>query len=164
MKPSDEPQPFEREAIIVRPMTEADLEAVIDLDAAAVGRRRPEYLERMIERAKIRCAEQVSLVAEVDGKIAGFVAGTVLLGEFGFRERAATIDVIGVDVNLRRRHLGRRLMDELREELSRLGARTLRLEVELDQYELISFFRREKMILSSRLCLEQPIAGGASGE
>lgn len=57
---------LETDAVLVRAMRTDDLNAVVAIDAAASGRRRPRYFELMLQRAINQAALQISLVAEVD--------------------------------------------------------------------------------------------------
>ena len=71
-KPLEEPGILETDRTLVRLMNEHDLEAIVKIDAAASGRRRPRYFELMLERSVKQAALQVSLAAEVDGRVVGF--------------------------------------------------------------------------------------------
>lgn len=148
---------LETDAVVVRAMRETDLDAVVCIDAAATGRRRPRYFELMIERAVRQAALQISLVAEWEGRVAGFLIGSLYYGEFGVLEPSASIDAISVDPALRGRHVGRALMRQLRLNLGALGISTLRTEVAWDDFDLLAFFRREGFAPARRLCLETTI-------
>ncbi len=159
MKPERELEPgtLETDAIVVRAMQESDLEAVVRIDAAATGRRRPRYFEMMIERAVRQAALQISLVAELEGRVAGFLIASLYYGEFGVMEPSASIDAISVEPSFRGRHVGRALMRQLRLNLGALGIGTLRTEVAWDDFDLLAFFRREGFMPAQRLCLEAAI-------
>ena len=96
-KSLEEPGILETDSTLVRLMNEHDLEAVVAIDAAASGRRRPRYFELMLERAVKQAALQVSLAAEVDGHVVGFVIASLYYGEYGVSEPTASLDAIGVD-------------------------------------------------------------------
>jgi predicted N-acetyltransferase YhbS len=108
-----EPGTLETDRYAVRTMRREDLEAVVEIDRTATGRRRTEYFNRMIERALDSGGVQISLVAEAEGRVVGVVVGTVFYGEFGMTEPGATIDAIGVDPEWRRRKVGDALMRQL---------------------------------------------------
>jgi len=159
MKPETTEQPgtLETDSVLVRTMREQDLEAVVAIDAAATGRRRPRYFALMVERAVKQAALQVSLVAELEGQVAGFVIGSVYYGEFGVAEPTASIEAISVAPRFRGRHVGRALMRQLRLNLGALRIASLRTEVAWDDSELLAFFRREGFRPGGRLCLESPL-------
>lgn len=153
-KPLEEPGILEADSNLVRLMNERDLEAVVAIDAAAVGRRRPRYFKLMLERAVKQAALQVSLVAEVDGHVAGFVIASLYYGEYGVSEPTASLDAIAVDKAHRCQHLGKALLRQLRLNLSALGVTTLRTEVSWDDFDLLAFFKKEGFAPAHRLCLD----------
>lgn len=110
-------------------------------------------LERALKQAKL----QISLVAELEGQVAGFLIGSLYYGEFGVVEPSASIDAVSVDPRFRGRHIGRALMRQLRLNLCALRITLLRTEVAWDDFDLLTFFQREGFAPSKRLCLECPL-------
>ncbi len=151
-------------AVTVRTMSEADLDAVVGIDARETGRKRPQYFRLMIDRALKQSAMQVSLVAECEGRTVGFLIASLYYGEFGFVEPSASIDAIGVNPAFRGQHIGRALMNQLRLNLGALHISTLRTEVQWDAFELAAFFKKEGFVPSGRLCLECAIDPTTAGE
>ncbi|MFQ5695506.1 MAG: GNAT family N-acetyltransferase, partial [Terriglobia bacterium] len=145
---------LETDVVLVRTMREGDLAAVVAIDAAATGRRRPRYFKLMLERALKHAALQISLIAELEGQVAGFLLASLYYGEFGVAEPTASIDAIGVEPRFRGRHVGRAMMRQLRLNLSALQMTTVRTEVAWDDFELLAFFKREGFAPTGRLCLE----------
>ena len=152
-----EPGVLETDQVLVRTMTESDLDPVVRIDAAALGRRRPTYFGKLIEKAVKHADLSISLVAELEGQVVGFVVGTLYYGEFGLAEPSASIDVIGVDGRYRRKQVGGALMRQLRINLSALRITSLRTEVSWDDFGLLAFFRSAGFRPSSRLCLEREL-------
>lgn len=153
-KPVDGPGMLETDSLPVRIMRERDLEAVVSIDAAATGRRRPRYFALMLERAVKQAALQVSLAAEVDGRVVGFVIASLYYGEYGVLEPTASLDAIGVHPAYRGQHVARALLRQLRVNLSALHVTTLRTEVSWDDFDLLAFFKREGFAPARRLCLD----------
>ena len=150
----EDPGILETDRILVRVMNEHDLQAVVAIDAAASGRRRPRYFELMLERAVKQAALQVSLAAEVDGRVVGFAILSLYYGEYGVSEPTASLDAISVDPANRGQHVGRALLRQLRLNLSALRVTTLRTEVSWDDFDLLAFFKKEGFSLARRLCLD----------
>jgi ribosomal protein S18 acetylase RimI-like enzyme len=150
----EETDALERDAVVVRAMRTDDLNAVVAIDAAASGRRRPRYFELMLQRAITQAALQISLVAEVDSRIVGFVIGSLYYGEYGVAEPSASIDAVSVDPEIRGKNIGKALMRQLRLNLGALRIATLRTEVSWDHFGLLGFFRSQGFKPSSRICLE----------
>ena len=153
-KPVEEPGVLETDSTLVRLMNEHDLEAVVAIDAVASGRRRPRYFELMLERAVKQAALQISLAAEVDGHVVGFVIASLYYGEYGVSEPTASLDAIGVDKAHRGEHVGKALLRQLRLNLSAVRVTTLRTEVSWDDFDLLAFFKKEGFAPAHRLCLD----------
>ncbi len=143
-----------RNEIVVRTLAPGDRDAVIDIDGRVMGRRRTEFLEAKLRQAATDTGIAVSLVAETDGAVVGFLLARVYYGEFGITERVAVLDVLGVHPDFTGRGVGGALVDQLRTNLLGLGIRTLRTEVAWDDFDLIAFFHHERFEPAPRLCLE----------
>jgi len=117
----------ERETVLVRTLEQSDLEAIVAIDALSSKRRRPEYFRTIFEHASAS-RMHVSLVAELDERVVGFVMTTLFYGEYGIAEPTASIDAIGV--------------------------MTLRTECDWSQLELAAFFKSEGFAPAQRVCLE----------
>jgi len=153
-KSMDEVEVLETDFVVVRSMREDDLNAIVAIDAAASGRRRPRFFEVMLHRAIDQAGVQISLVAEVEGRVVGFVIGSLYYGEYGVVEPSASIDAISVDPASRGSKVGTALMRQLCLNLAALRIATLRTEVSWDHFGLLAFFRSQGFRPSRRLCLE----------
>ncbi len=143
-----------RDQVLVRNLRSEDHEAVVAIDARAVGRRRDEFFRLKLRQALTDTGIAVSLAAELDGIVAGFLLARLYYGEFGVTERVAVLDVLGVHPDFRGRHVGAALVDQLRTNLLALGIRTLQTEVSWDSFDLLAFFRHEGFRPAPRLCLD----------
>lgn len=151
----DDSQP--RDEVLVRTLCAADRDAIVGIDARIMGRRREEFFKLKLGQALSDTGIALSLTAEVDGAVAGFLLARVYYGEFGVTERVAVLDVIGVHPDFRGRRVGPALLDQLKVNLRGLGIRTLQTEVGWDNADLIAFFNREGFVLAPRLCLDLPL-------
>jgi ribosomal protein S18 acetylase RimI-like enzyme len=149
-----QPGTLETDAINVRTMRESDLAAVIAIDAAATGRRRPSYFRRMLERAIKQADFQVSLVAELDEVVAGCIVATLYYGEYGVMEPWASIETIGVLPEFRRKHVGKALLRQLRMNLGALQIEKVRTQVAWNNFELQHFFENAGFKPGDQVCLE----------
>ena len=143
-----------RDLVLVRNLRADDAEALIAIDAASVGRRRDRFLALKMKQAFADTGIAVSLVAELDDHVVGFVLARVYYGEFGVLEPAAVLDVLGVHPDYRRRRVASALIDQLRTNLLGLGIPKLQTEVQWSNTELTSFFQHEGFTLAPRLCLD----------
>ena len=154
---TDEPGVLETDTVLVRSLRTGDLEALIEIDAAESGHRRPMYFERMVERAVQKADFQASLAAELDGRTVDFVLATLFYGEYGLTEPSASIDAIGVLPECRGRRVARALVRQLLLNLAALRIQRVRTEVEWNDFGLLGFFERIGFVPSGRLCLERQL-------
>lgn len=145
------------EIATIRLMRESDVDAVVRIDAAATGRARPRYFELMLQRALTFAGLQISLVAEVDGRVAGYLIGSLYYGEYGMIEPTASIDAIGVEPGMRRTRIAHELFEQLRRNVGAIGATSIRTEVDWSRFELLAFLRSEGFAPAPRLCLERKV-------
>lgn len=146
---------LEREArIVVRGLQPGDLEAVIDVDAKNVGRRREEYFRIKLQQNLQETGIKVSLAAEIDGLFCGFLLARVFYGEFGRTEPAAALDTIAVHPRFHGQGVGRALLRQLRTNLLGLGVPCLQTEVDWDDQRLLAFFHHEGFRPAPRIPLD----------
>src|SRR3981081_1897029 len=91
----------------IRPVNELASEAICRIDERITGRYRPDVWEDRVVYF-IRRDPDSSQVAEVDGKVVGFMLGEVRGGEFGMEEPTGWLEFFGVAPPAARRGLGRR--------------------------------------------------------
>lgn len=156
-QPAEDFGPLLRDRIPVRSMKETDLAAIVAIDRRIIGRDRARYFERKMEEALHESDIRVSLVAELDDHVVGFIMARVDLGEFGRTEPAAVLDTLGVDWDYQDKGVGRALMSQLLINLTTLRVETVRSEVEWTQHELVSFLDSCGFRPSQRLCFTRPM-------
>jgi ribosomal protein S18 acetylase RimI-like enzyme len=140
--------------VLVRNLRPRDLEAVILLDSKITGRRRAEYFKLKLAQALSDTGIQVSLAAEFDGTLAGFLLARVYYGEFGVTGQTAVLDTVGVAPNLRGKGIGRALLRQLRHNLEGLGISRLQTEVSWDDQALLRFFHQSGFRPAPRISLD----------
>jgi GNAT superfamily N-acetyltransferase len=131
-----------RTGVTVRPLEPSDLDAIVAIDEKLSGQTRKDYWRRRLEISSLR-PPWMSVVAETDGRLAGFLFGWVGESEFGIAESTGWVDLIGVDPAYRGRGVARALLDRFVEsgrELRALG-RVATL-VDLGQADVREFFLR----------------------
>jgi ribosomal protein S18 acetylase RimI-like enzyme len=146
------------EELPVRSMTEADLPAIARLDRKITGRDRRVYVARKAGEALRESAIRVSLVAELDGQLAGFLMARVDFGEFGRSEPTAVLDTIGVDPAHGRRGVGTALLEQLLRNLGGLRAERVITEVEWNHLPLLGFLGRTGFGHAQRLAFDKTLA------
>lgn len=129
-----------RNAIDIRYVEPADREAITRIDEIITGRTRPEYWRTRLEMAALR-PPWMSLVAETDGRVVGFLFGWVGESEFGMAAKTAWIDLVGVEPRYRGAHVGQALVDRFQESAGELRAiEKIATLLDLDQSDVREFF------------------------
>jgi len=122
----------------VRPLNELDIEAVTRIDERITGRYRPDVWEQRVAYY-IRRDPESSQVAELGGKVVGFMLGEVRGGEFGLEEPTGWLEFFGVDPDARGRDIGRRLVDALLAHFRSEGAHIARTMVATRDEDIAGF-------------------------
>jgi predicted N-acetyltransferase YhbS len=127
------------EYLRIRPIKIDDLEAIVSIDEKVLGEKRRDYWEKKLRMMDDK-ASQVSLVAEVQGQVLGFVLGDVSGWEFGVPDTIGWIDTIGVDPDHQKKGLARALAQELIQKLKAMGVKTIYTLVSWNDWDLLQFF------------------------
>ncbi len=127
------------EYLRIRPIKIDDLEAIVAIDEKVLGEKRWDYWEKKLSVMDQK-ASQVSLVAEVQGQVLGFILGDVSGWEFGVPDTIGWIDTIGVDPDHQKKGLARALAQELIRKLKTMGVRTIYTLVSWNDWDLLQFF------------------------
>lgn len=127
------------ENVKIRSLKKEDLETIVEIDGRVLGDKRRDYWERKLERVDNR-SSQVSLVAEVEGNVVGFILGDVNGWEFGVPNTIGWIDTIGVDLVYQKKGLATALAQELIKKLKTIGVKTIYTLVSWNDWDLLQFF------------------------
>jgi len=123
----------------IRPLTNEDLDAIVTIDEKVLGECRKNYWERKIEMMNDKISK-VSLVADVEKKVVGFILGDVSGWEFGVPNTIGWIDTIGIDPVYQKKGLATALAHEVIKNLKVLGVKTIYTLVSWDDWDLLQFF------------------------
>jgi GNAT superfamily N-acetyltransferase len=131
-----------RTAVTVRSAEPSDVDAVIRIDEKLSGHTRKEYWQHRLEVAALR-PPWMSLVAETDGRVVGFLFGWVGESEFGIAGPTGWVDLIGVDPPYRGRGVGHALTERFIKSGRELRAiEKVATLIDLGQADVREFFVR----------------------
>lgn len=147
--------PLARDKVPVRAMKESDLPGIVAIDRRITGRNRSDYFRERLAEALYESDVRVSLVAERDGRLIGFVMARVDLGEFGRFEPTAVLDTIGVDPDCLGQGVGRALLSQLLVNLGTLRIERVRTEIDWRDHELMGFLDHCGFLPSPELCFDR---------
>ncbi len=142
---------------VVRPMQMEDLEKIVQIDATVMDVRRPDYYQTKM--ARMLAGENIlaSLVAEEDNQVVGFIMGEVFVGEFGLKERSATIDTIGVAPQHQRFGVASVLLKTFFSNMEKAKITKVYSIVDWDDWDLLRFFQKSGFIPARKLCVERSV-------
>jgi predicted N-acetyltransferase YhbS len=153
--------------ITPRPLTAGDLDAVVAIDASITGQTRRSYFERRLAMALRQPKLHAQFAIDQDGKLAGYVLGRLLEGEFGRIEPALRLEVIGVKPETRGRGIGLALEQALEDGARRRGLKEMRTSANWRDHEMFRFLDAAGYRLGSNHIVDCRLADaqlGSSGE
>jgi len=140
----------------VRPLDELDIGAIVKIDERITGRYRPEIWERRVGYY-LRRDPEASQVAEVDGKVVGFMLGDLRAGEFGLEDPSGWIERFGIDPDHRGRDLGKQMFDAMCRHFRGQGAAVIRTLVDRNEPGITGFLEAVGFAPSSLQALEKKL-------
>jgi ribosomal protein S18 acetylase RimI-like enzyme len=147
-----------RDRVPVRSLKEDDLAAVVRIDRKLTGRDRSAYYAAKLREMLTESGIRVSLVAEEDGFVVGFVMARVDFGEFGKIDKAAILDTIGVHPGFAGSGIGHALLSQLFLNLATLQVETVSTQVSPENIDLQRFLYSCGFHPSQRLMLSKTIS------
>jgi N-acetylglutamate synthase-like GNAT family acetyltransferase len=129
-----------QKTIYIRNLEKGDLPAIVEMEDRGTGVVRPDFWEKRIEISEAIRPHWASLVAEVDGRVAGFVLGRAGELEFGLPGTVAWVEIIGVDPPYRRQGIARALMERFAASAEDHGIKTIFTLVDSSDLAMKQFF------------------------
>ncbi len=142
-----------------RPLKPEDLERVVEIDTQITGRSRRKFFEKSLEIALADTHGFIPL--GVDGSsddLIGFAIARIHNGEYGVDEKAAVLDVIGVDPDAQHGGVGQALLEGITEKLRKLGIGELRTQVDWQNQRMTNFFASAGFETAPEQVLERPVS------
>lgn len=143
----------------IRPLDELDIGGIVRIDERITGQYRPEVWEGRVGYYLRRDPES-SRVAEVDGKVVGFMLGDVRAGEFGLEEPSGWVERFGIDPDYRGRDLGKRLFEAMCGHFRARGAPVVRTLVDGSDPAVAGFLEAVGFGASGLRALERRLDAG----
>jgi len=126
--------------LTLRVMEHADLDYIVEIDTKVLGESRRDYWVNKIIRMSESRPPDASLVAEIDGKVIGFILGEVSGWEFKVPNNIGWIDTIGIDPDYQNRGIAKELANGLIANLKNYGVDTIYTLVNWNDWDLLQFF------------------------
>ena len=124
----------------IRPLTFGDLDAIVEIDRKVLGKARQDFWKKKIELPDARYPFS-GLVAELEGKVIGFIMGEMSGWEFGIPETVGWISTIGIDPDYQHKGVAKKLSEEFVRNLKGVGVSVVYTLVNWSDWDLLKFFR-----------------------
>ena len=126
--------------INIRELKSDDLDSIVEIDYRVLGTKRPSYWQQKIEEME---REQLpkSQVAELEGKVVGFIMGAVSGWEFGMPNTTGWIETIGVNPDYQKKGIATRLFTAILEEFTKDKVENIYTLVTWEDWDLMCFFK-----------------------
>jgi ribosomal protein S18 acetylase RimI-like enzyme len=120
-------------------MKKTDADAMSEIQSAI--EKRPTLLDfKQIVAEQVKRKVDSSYVAEIKGKVVGFMISYITYGNFG-ADRCAWIAMFGVKPKLMGQGIGKRLAEEIFEVYKEKGVTEVFTSVRWDAIDILSFFK-----------------------
>ncbi len=144
----------------VRPLAAADLDAVIAIDKANVGRSRRSYFQKRLEAARRHPDDHVQLGIEDKAGFAGYVLARFREGEFGSPEPILVLEAIGITPGHQHAGLGHELIAGLEAAMRGRKVRILQTQSAWNEHDMLRFLDACGFALAPRQVVECAVAEG----
>ena len=125
----------------IRPLTHKDLDAIIEIERKVLGIPRQEFWQKRMELIQTTRYPLSSLVAELEGKVVGFILGEVSGWEFGVPDTIGWISTIGVDPVYQHQGVAKKLGEEFIKNMKAVSVNMVYTLVNWNDWDLLKFFR-----------------------
>ena len=141
----------------IRPLDELDIDSIVRIDERIGGQYRPDFWEQRVA-FYLRRDPESSRVAEVDGKVVGFMLGDVRAGEFGIEQPSGWIERFGIHPDFRGRDLGKQMFAAVVQHFRAEGATSVRTMVDAKETSVLGFLKALGFAPSALQALEIPLS------
>lgn len=128
--------------LLIRRLKKADSKDIARIFASIVKRYEEIDFDRLIYE-QARNTGMANLVAELKGKVIGFIISYTLSGGFGI-DKSAWIAMVGVDPKFMGKGIGKAMAEELFRFYKEKGINNIYTSVRWDSTDLLSFFKTLK--------------------
>lgn len=139
--------------VVIRGIMESDVGAIVEIEEKNLGIKRNEYWKRELRKNK-EGRFLGSCVAEIEGKVIGFILGDIGSREFGMAENMGWIHTIGVHPDYQHKGVAKALFDNYRKRFLELDVDTIYTIVSLSDNMQLPFFEKIGFRPGNRIYLE----------
>jgi len=143
------------ENLHLRRLEARDVTEISQILKAITEKQGTKDYQRAVEE-EVKRDDRVSFVAELNGKVVGFIITYILYGAFGV-EKSAWIGLFGVDPKYMGRGVGERMAHQVFDSAKKMGIKNIFSSVGWDSTDLLSFFKSLGFDRSNFINLEKTL-------
>ncbi len=144
--------------LIIRNLRQSDFDSVVHIDSLATGYPRDHYFEKKFRRTLGEDSQvMLALVAELNGKVIGFIMGEANSGEYGIAQPVASVDTIGLDPDYKGLGIGKILMEDFCSVAERAGIELMTTLVPDNWPDVIKFFEAHGFKEAGMMALDRKL-------
>ena len=143
------------EKLRLRRLEARDVTEISQILKAITEKHGTKDYQRAVEE-EVKRDDRVSFVAELNGKVVGFIIAYILYGAFGV-EKSAWIGLFGVDPKYMGSGVGERMAHQVFDSAKKMGIKNIFSSVGWDSTDLLSFFKSLGFDRSSFINLEKTV-------
>jgi len=125
--------------LIVRELREEDIEEVVRIHGVITQKPSPEVVKELL-RENLEKSRGIGFVAEIDGRVLGFMMGEIKLGSFGVGQ-SFWIEMMAVDPKHMGAGIGHAVGERVFEFCKSKGVFDVYTAVRWDSGDILSFFK-----------------------
>jgi len=143
---------------VTRPLTAADMDQVVAIDAKIIGRSRPGFFEKRLAAALAEPEYFIYIACESEGKLRGFLLARLLGGEYGEDRSVAVLDAIGVAPVSQGMGIGNLMMQEFEKILRRKKVTEIQTQTDWRRFSFLHFLSGSGFLLAPIYVLERGVS------
>lgn len=128
------------ENLVIRKIRVEDADEIRRIQAGIIKSPNDTDFRRIIEGQIRKQDEEASFVAEIDGKVVGYMISYIIYAAFGL-DKSAWIAELGVDPRFMGQGIGKELAEEIFKFYSQRNIKHILTSVRWDSVDLLSFFK-----------------------
>lgn len=128
------------ENLVIRKIRVEDADEISRIQAGIIKSPKDTDFRRIIEGQIRKEGEEASFVAEIDGKVVGYMISYIIYAAFGL-DKSAWIATLGVDPRFMGQGIGKELAEEIFKFYSQRNIKHILTSVRWDSVDLLSFFK-----------------------
>jgi ribosomal protein S18 acetylase RimI-like enzyme len=141
--------------LTLRPFRPADLDRISAIESRIVGNPRKAFVAKRFSAAFAMPDGFLTCAAVAGDAVEGYGIARLQEGEFGIRDKAAVLDVFGVDPDFQRKGVGRAVIAGLEDEMRKRNIGTLRTQVDWGNPAMTGFFSSMGFLLAPCRIIER---------